>query len=215
VALRRIVRKVHGASPSNGRDTVLIAGLGNPGKRYAETRHNLGFMVADELVRRLPAGARRERFQADYVDIERAERRLVVAKPLTFMNNSGVAVAQVMRWYKIPYDQLLVIYDELDLAYGRLRLRSSGSAGGHNGIASVIRSLGTQEFARLRIGVGRPVTGSTIDYLLSGFTAAERDELPEFIALCADAAMAWLDDGIEPAMNEYNRRTVRRLLSVE
>jgi PTH1 family peptidyl-tRNA hydrolase len=166
-------------------------------------------------VRRLPAGARRERFQAEYVDIERAERRLVVAKPLTFMNNSGVAVAQVMRWYKIPYDQLLVIYDELDLAYGRLRLRSSGSAGGHNGIASVIRSLGTQDFARLRIGVGRPVTGSTIDYLLSGFTAAERDELPEFIALCADAAMAWLDDGIEPAMNEYNRRTVRRLLSVE
>lgn len=215
MALRRIVRKVHRAGPPVGRETFLIVGLGNPGKRYADTRHNLGFLVADELARRLPVGTHRERFQAEYVEIERAEQHLIIAKPLTFMNNSGQAVTQLMRWYKIPCDHLLVIYDELDLAFGRIRLRGSGSAGGHNGIASVIRSLGSEDFARLRIGIGRPATGSTIDYVLSRFTSSERAELPELIALSADTALAWLDDGIERAMNEYNRRTVRRLTPAE
>lgn len=212
MALRRIVKKLHRNSPPEDRATVLIVGLGNPGKRYAETRHNLGFVVVDELARRLPAGNRRERFQAEYLELERAGQRLIVAKPLTYMNNSGQAVAQLMRWYKIPSRRLLVIYDELDLAFGRIRLRASGSAAGHNGIASVIRSLGTDEFARLRVGVGRPASGSTIDYVLSRFTSTERAELPELIALSADTALAWLDDGIERAMNEYNRRTVRRLM---
>ena len=215
MALRRIVNKIHRNSPPEDRITTLIVGLGNPGKRYTDTRHNLGFMVADELARRLPTGNQRERFQAEYLELERAGQRVIVAKPLTYMNNSGQAVAQLMRWYKIPSERLLVIYDELDLAFGRIRLRASGSAAGHNGMESVIRSLGTDDFARIRIGIGRPATGSTIDYVLSRFTATERAELPELIALSADTAMAWLDVGVERAMNEYNRRTVRRLMPAD
>jgi PTH1 family peptidyl-tRNA hydrolase len=110
---------------------------------------------------------------------------------------------------------VLVVYDELDLPFGRIRLRPSGSAGGHNGVASVVRSLGSEAFARLRVGIGRPVSGSTIDYVLSRFSTQERDELDELVMLSADAVFAWLCNGIEPAMNEYNRRTLVRLQRAE
>lgn len=213
MALRRIVRKLHGSVPSSERETYLIAGLGNPGSRYVDTRHNLGFMVADELARQLPGGNWRERFQASYQEQEHNGKRLIIVRPLTYMNNSGQAIGQLARWYHVPLVRLLVIYDELDLPYGRIRIRPSGSAGGHNGMSSIVRALGSDQFPRLRIGVSRPVSGSTVDYVLSRFSSTERAELPELVSLAADAALAWLDDGIEAAMNEYNRRTVRRLRS--
>lgn len=215
MSLRRMVRKLHGHSAADGRETRIIVGLGNPGARYANTRHNLGFMVGDELCRRLPAGKRSERFQAVLDELIHNDTRVIVARPLTYMNNSGQAVSQLVRWYKTSLENLLIVYDELDLPFGRIRLRPGGSAGGHNGMASIVKSLGSDEFARLRIGIGRPVSGSTVDYVLSRFNTHERDELPELITLSADAALAWLTVGLEPAMNEYNRRTLRRLQPAE
>lgn len=215
MALRRMVRKLHSPSTSDGRETRIVVGLGNPGARYAGSRHNLGFMVAEELGQRLPPGKRNERFQCAYDEHDLNGTRVIVARPLTYMNNSGQAVGQLVRWYKAPLERLLVVYDELDLPFGRVRLRPGGSAGGHNGMSSIVRSLGSEEFARLRIGIGRPVSGSTVDYVLTRFPAQERDDLPELITLGADAALAWLSDGLEPAMNEYNRRTLRRLQPAE
>jgi PTH1 family peptidyl-tRNA hydrolase len=184
----------------------LIVGLGNPGRRYQGTRHNAGFMVADRIYDRLPHSTTRSRFQADYVETRDDDRRVVIVKPHTFMNDSGSAVGQIQRWFKVPNDRLLVVYDELDLPFGQIRLRASGSDGGHNGVASIIQHLRTQEFPRLRIGIGRPRAGSSVHYVLSPFTPEEQCELSTVIDRAADAALSWLRDGITAAMNEHNRR---------
>lgn len=185
--------------------TDIIAGLGNTGPRYANTRHNIGFKVAEELAQRLPDGREQSRFDAAIYETKVDARKLIVAKPLTMMNLSGRAVAPIVNWYKAPPGQVLVIYDDLDLPFGRIRIRPSGGAGGHNGVSSIIDQLGTQEFARLRVGIGRPTRGSTVDYVLSPFTDEERSQLPDLIAACADAALTWEREGVEAAMNEYNR----------
>jgi PTH1 family peptidyl-tRNA hydrolase len=191
-------------SPDN--ESYVIVGLGNPGRRYQATRHNLGFMTVDVLASRLPDGTRRNRFQAELLETRDSDRRVVLARPETFMNESGVAVAQIARWYKVPRQRLLVIYDELDLPFGAIRLRADGSAGGHNGIASVIRQLSTQEFARLRIGIDRPPQGPTVPYVLSTFRPDEQRELPAILERAADAALVWLREGAIVAMNQFNRR---------
>jgi PTH1 family peptidyl-tRNA hydrolase len=198
-------RRRHDDQPPTG-EVYLIVGLGNPGRRYQGTRHNLGFMTVDRIYDRLPRGSARSRFQADYVETRDGDRRVVLIKPQTFMNESGAAVGQLARWFKVPTDGLLVIYDELDLPFGQIRLRASGSDGGHNGVASVIQHLRTQEFARLRIGISRPRTGSTVPYVLSPFSPSEQHELSGVIDRAADAALAWLRIGITAAMNEHNRR---------
>lgn len=191
--------------PADGA-TWLIVGLGNPGKRYENTRHNAGFMVVERIAERLPLGTTRSRFQAELAETRDGERRVVLAKPQTFMNESGVAVGQLARWYKVPRERLLVIYDELDLPFGQIRLRPNGSDAGHNGMTSIIQHLRSQEFARLRVGIGRPRSGSTVPYVLSAFASDEQRQLPTVIDRAADAALAWLLDGIDVAMNEYNRR---------
>lgn len=185
---------------------TLIVGLGNPGRRYRTTRHNLGFMVVERLAHDFPAGTTRSRMQADLLETRSGDRRIVLAKPQTFMNASGDSVAQLVRWYKVEASQLLVIYDELDLPFGTIRLRANGSAGGHNGITSVIQRLGTQEFPRLRIGIGRPARGSTVPYVLSGFFSEERPQLPAVIDRAAEAVHDWRNLGIDAAMNLHNRR---------
>jgi PTH1 family peptidyl-tRNA hydrolase len=162
-------------------------------------------MVARELVRLLPEGSERKRFQAAYVETRRNDERIVVALPETFMNDSGLAVAQLARWYRVPPQRILVIYDEMDLPFGTLRLRDSGSDGNHNGMTSIIQHLGTQAFPRLRVGIGRPRSGSTVPYVLSRFTATEQQSVPLVMRTAAEAAVAWLDEGITSAMNQFNR----------
>lgn len=190
----------------DGSDVYLIVGLGNPGRRYVNTRHNAGFMIVDRLHELLPGGARRSRFQAEYVETRDGDRKVVLAQPQTFMNDSGVAVGQLARWFKVPRDRLLVVYDELDLPFGTIRLRGDGSAGGHNGMKSIISHLRSQEFSRLRVGIGRPPAGSTVPYVLAPFSSLEQRELPRVIDLAAEASLAWLRDGVVSAMNDYNRR---------
>jgi len=185
----------------------LIVGLGNPGKEYRETRHNVGFKVADEIAKRhgltlamapsqVPDAFIAKKFGAD---------PLLIAKPLTFMNNSGDAVAALARYYDIATGDLLVVVDEVALPFGRLRARARGSAGGHNGLKSVIARLGTTEFPRLRLGVGRgDARRDLADHVLSKFEADEQSALGEFITRAADAAEMFAADGIEKVMNTYN-----------
>ena len=186
----------------------MIAGLGNPGKKYERTRHNVGFMVVEELRRTLQGNAPIRRFDAEILERSTDLGRLVLLKPQTFMNLSGNAVSAALRWYRVPLDQMLVVYDDLDLPFGQLRLRPFGSSGGHNGIASVIERLGTDKFPRLRIGIGRSEHASTINYVLSRFNSAEEKQLNECITRATDAALAWHSEGIEVAMNRFNRREV-------
>ena len=185
----------------------LIVGLGNPGREYRDTRHNVGFVVADEIARRhnltfamapsqIPDAMIAKKFGAD---------GLLVAKPLTFMNNSGEAVSALARYYDISIGDLLVVVDEVALPFGRLRARARGSAGGHNGLKSVIARLGTTEFARLRLGVGRgDARRDLADHVLSMFEADERSALGEFIARAADAAEMFAAEDIATVMNTYN-----------
>ncbi|MDI3341019.1 MAG: aminoacyl-tRNA hydrolase [Sphaerobacter sp.] len=187
------------------RPTWLIVGLGNPGPRYAATRHNIGFMVVDELARRFPPGETRRRFDSELIETTGPRGRVVLLKPQTYMNLSGNAVAPTARWYRVPLDRILIIYDDLDLPFGRIRLRPGGSSAGHNGLASVLQMLGTERVPRLRVGIGRPANGNTVGYVLSRFRPEEERRLPDIIALAADAALAWYQDGIDAAMNMYNR----------
>jgi PTH1 family peptidyl-tRNA hydrolase len=185
----------------------LIVGLGNPGREYRETRHNVGFMVVDEIARRhalsfalapsqVPDAFLAKKYGAD---------PLLMAKPLTFMNRSGDAVAALARYYDVAAGDLLVVVDEVALPFGRLRARSRGSAGGHNGLKSIVDRLGTTEFPRLRLGVGRgDARRDLADHVLSKFEADERSALEEFIARAADAAEMFAVDGIGKVMNAYN-----------
>jgi peptidyl-tRNA hydrolase, PTH1 family len=185
----------------------LIVGLGNPGREYRETRHNVGFLVVDEIARRhqLTLGMAPSQIPDAMIAKKFGERALLVAKPLTFMNNSGEAVAALARYYDVPIGDLLIVVDEVALPFGRLRARARGSAGGHNGLKSVIGRLGTTEFARLRLGVGRgDARRDLADHVLSKFEADEQSALGEFIARAADAAEMFAAEGIERVMNTYN-----------
>lgn len=185
----------------------LIVGLGNPGTKYANTRHNVGFMVIDKLGSRFDARSK-ERFQGAILEAKHGDETLVLLKPLTFMNNSGQSVSEVTRWYKIPPERVLIVYDDLDLPFGTIRLRPKGSDGGHNGLASVIQHIKTDEIPRLRIGIGRPTSGSTVNYVLSRFSKHEQEHLDEIIDASVEAAWSWLHDGIERTMNTVNRKEV-------
>ncbi|MCO5176330.1 MAG: aminoacyl-tRNA hydrolase [Thermomicrobiales bacterium] len=184
----------------------LIVGLGNPGRRYEGTRHNAGFMAIERLQRRLPEGTSRARFQAHIVETRLDGMRVVLAQPQTFMNESGIAVDQLVRWYKVALDRLLIVYDDLDLPLGTIRLRAEGSDGGHNGIASIIRSVHTNTFPRLRIGISRPATGPTVPYVLARFSDAERRELDAVLERTVDAVLVWMREGMTPAMNQFNQK---------
>jgi PTH1 family peptidyl-tRNA hydrolase len=185
----------------------LIVGLGNPGPRYRETYHNIGFAVVDELARRHAATFASSPADAQAARIRDLADDVMLVKPLTFMNLSGRAVAELARFYKIvPADDLLVVVDEVALPTGRLRLRGQGSAGGHNGLRSIVECLGTEEFPRLRVGVGRgdPRRALT-DHVLARIASEEREPLRLAAERAADAAEAFIARGLIAAMNEYNR----------
>ncbi len=185
----------------------LIVGLGNPGRDYRETRHNVGFMVVDELAKRhqLTFSMAPSQVADTFVAKKYGSQPLLVAKPLTFMNRSGGAVSALARYYDIAPADLLVVVDEAALPFGKLRVRARGSAGGHNGLKSIIEQFGTQEFPRLRLGVGRGDTRRDLaDHVLSTFEPSERAELETLITRAADAAEMFAVDGIVTVMNAYN-----------
>lgn len=186
----------------------LIAGLGNPGPRYAQSRHNIGFLVVDELARRWSADLTRydRHFEGLVGEAQASGQRVLLLKPTTFMNLSGRSVAAAWRYYKLGASDVLVMYDDLDLAVGQLRLRALGSAGGHKGMGDVIRHFGTDEISRLRIGIGRVHPSAATEYVLSRFEPDERPVIQAALARAADAVECWLRSGIEAAMNGFNRR---------
>jgi peptidyl-tRNA hydrolase, PTH1 family len=185
---------------------LLVAGLGNPGREYAATRHNVGFMVADELARRL-GGSWRAKFSGDLAEVRLDGLRLALLKPQTFMNESGRSVGAAVRFFKVEPRDLLVVHDEVDLEPGRLQARLGGGLAGHNGLRSVAQHIGTPDFARLRIGVGRPERGDprpVADFVLSEFPP-ELD-VDSLVARAADAVETVASDGVEEAQNRFNER---------
>lgn len=184
----------------------LIVGLGNPGPEYRDTRHNVGFLVADELARRWRlSDAWREKFEALHVKAMVADEAVILAKPLTYMNLSGQAVAGLAAFYKIEPADVLVVTDDVALPLGRLRARPEGGAGGHNGLKSIIQHFGTPAFPRLRVGVGRGDDRRDLaDHVLGRFEAGERETVSAAVLRAADAAERFLSDGIERVMSAFN-----------
>jgi len=183
----------------------VIVGLGNPGLTYRKTRHNLGHMVVGRLARERGIGFRRGRFECTQGEGTIGEERVLLVRPQTFMNRSGACVAPLMRHLGLPPSDLLVICDDVNLELGRLRLRRSGSAGGHKGLGSIIQRLGSDEFARLRLGVGRPPGDpDLVDHVLSSFRRSEWPLVEELLARAAQAAETWVCHGAEEAMNRFN-----------
>lgn len=184
----------------------LIVGLGNPGKEYEETRHNIGFKVIDLLSRKLDIPLANTKFKGIYGMGMKNGERVILLKPMTFMNLSGEAVRPIMDYYDIEPENLLVIYDELDLPVGKIRLRYKGSSGGHNGLKSIISHIGTQEFNRIRIGIGRPELGvTTVDHVLGKFRKQEKGLVDETISRAAEASVLWLEKPFLEVMNIYNK----------
>lgn len=183
----------------------LVVGLGNPGPEYAETRHNLGFKVGDELAARLGATAFKTKHQSLITEVQLAGHKVLIAKPQTFMNNSGAAVRGIMAWHKLDLKDLVVVYDDVDLEVGEIRVREQGSAGGHHGLESIIASLGSAEFARVRLGISREsLTGDVSDYVLQKVPPAQRETLAAAVNTAADAIEAIISGGLAAAMNKFN-----------
>lgn len=184
----------------------LVVGLGNPGSRYRLTRHNLGFMVVDALAERWHVTVGGKRHGAELGTAQFASERVLLAKPQTYMNVSGEAVAKLRRLHRLDPNDVLAVYDDLDLPLGRVRLRGEGGAGGHNGVASLIGVLG-KGFPRLRIGIGRPPGGADpVEFVLESFTAAETTIVDDAVHRAAEGVESWLQDGLERTMNSLNRR---------
>ena len=184
----------------------LIVGLGNPGPEYAKTRHNVGFRCIDLLAEKLGARIDKAKFQGLYGQVDYKGNRLYLLKPLTYMNLSGVSVLQLSSFFKIPPQRIIVIFDDISLEPGRLRVRSDGSAGGHNGIKSIIAQLGSQDFPRVKIGVGaKPHPDFDLaDWVLSSFSAQEEKALAFSLENGAQAALTLVTDGVSQAANKFN-----------
>jgi len=190
--------------PPAAADRWLVIGLGNPGREYERSRHNVGFLVADELARRHHGRIADKAAKSLTGRVRVGDRELVLAKPQTMMNLSGLAAKALRGKYNIPLDRLLIVHDDLDLPFGRLRIRRGGSSAGNHGMDSVIESFGTKDFIRFRVGIGRP-PGNGVDYVLSPFTESERAQLPEIVARVADAVEVAVVHGLERAMTDFNR----------
>jgi len=189
-------------------DPWLVVGLGNPGREYAANRHNVGFLVADLLASRV--GAKFGRSKRSHADVAEGRLgfggpKLILAKPLTFMNLSGGPVAQLAQFFKVPVENVVAVHDELDVPFGQVRVKRGGGEGGHNGLRSMSKSLGTKEYARVRFGIGRPPgRQDPADYVLSDFGGAERKELDFLVDRAADVVEAVVLEGVEWAQNKYH-----------
>jgi PTH1 family peptidyl-tRNA hydrolase len=185
-----------------------LVGLGNPGLKYQKTRHNAGFLVIDQIIANL-GGSSKHNFDSEFVKINYQDQQILLVKPQTFMNCSGQAVVQFINYYKIELDQLLIIYDDLDLNLGVIRLRINGSAGGHRGLTSIIEVLHTKEIPRLRLGIGRPTNNiEVVDYVLTSFEKDDWEHFKQEVRRAAEAALSFVANGPQLTMNRYNKDTV-------
>jgi len=183
----------------------LIAGLGNPGRAYAATRHNIGFMVVDRLATDYGIGVERSKFNARFGRGTIEGRAVILAKPQAYMNRSGPPLSQLTRFFKIPCNELIVIHDDMDIAFGRIKIKQKGGSGGHKGIRSLREAFGDDRFVRVRVGVGRPTAHQdAADYVLANFSPAERRMLDEVIAQAREAVVTILREGAQVAMNRFN-----------
>lgn len=184
----------------------LVVGLGNPGKKYERTRHNVGFEVIDKCQERLKIELNQSKFKGAFGFTRVGSEKVFLLKPLTYMNLSGEAIAPLMNYFKIDKEDLLVVYDDLDLPPGKIRLRQKGSHGGHNGIRSIIQQLGTDQFNRIRIGIGRPDPGIAVpDYVLGSFAPNDRLNIDESVDRASKAVEAWVEKDFLKVMNDFNQ----------
>lgn len=186
-------------------ELTLIVGLGNPGPHYAGHRHNVGFMVLDELSARVGGRFKSHRSGADVIEGRLSGRRVVLAKPRSFMNVSGGPVSALAKFFKVDLGSIVVVHDELDIPYGALRLKQGGGEGGHNGLRSITQSLGGKDYLRVRFGIGRPPGRmDTAAFVLRDFSTVERKELPFLLDRCADATESVIKEGLTPAQNIFH-----------
>ena len=182
----------------------LIIGLGNPGKEYENTKHNCGFMVLDRLSEKLNIPINQSKFKGLYGKGKYHNEDIILLKPQTYMNLSGEAVSAIMKYFKISLEDIVVVYDDLDIPIGKLRLRQVGSAGGHNGIKNIIAHVGSQTFNRIRVGIDRHKYMDVIDYVLSKFTKEEQPLINEAVEKASDALLLYIEKGFVASMNQYN-----------
>lgn len=184
----------------------IIVGLGNPGSKYRETRHNIGYMVLAELVKRTTVDKPRNQFHAEVWEVRLENQNVLLLFPTTFMNLSGTSVAEAVRFYKLnPASDLMVVCDDLDLPLGRLRIRESAGCGGQKGLKDIVARLGTQNFPRIRVGIGRPTSqDQVVDFVLTSFRSNERSEIDQAIQRAAEALTLWIKQDIQACMNQYN-----------
>lgn len=187
-------------------DGRLVVGLGNPEARYEGTRHNVGFAVADELHARCGSHGWQEKFLGCYSRVDIAGHPAILLKPMTYMNLSGNSVSRAARFHRLPSDRIIVVHDDLDLEFKTVRVKLGGGTGGHKGLASCVADLGTSDFLRVRVGIGRPPHGSATDYVLSPFSNDEQAVIEEVIAAGADAVDTVIRHGVVRAMNRFNKR---------
>jgi len=183
----------------------IIAGLGNPGKEYASSRHNAGYMAVEYLAGKLNTKLNKLKFNSVYGDTSINGEKVMLVKPVTYMNKSGIAIAEIVKFYKISTSNLIVIYDDIDIPLGALRIRPSGSAGTHNGMKSIVDSIGS-EFPRIRIGIGRNEEMDLADFVLQRFSSNEKDIVTPIIEKAAEAAVEIIENGIDSAMQKYNMK---------
>lgn len=192
-------------SDERDRGRLLVAGLGNPGERYVNTRHNLGVMVIEELLRRTGGTFKRHKSGCLIAEVTLSGERVVLARTLSYMNESGRPLRELARFYKIPVESTIIVHDELDIPFGSVRVKAGGGTAGHNGLRSVGSHLGSKDFLRVRIGISRPPgQREATDHVLDAFSSAERRELEDIIVRAADAVERIVEAGAERAMNEVN-----------
>lgn len=185
---------------------LLLVGLGNPEPKYAGNRHNVGFMVIDELASRAHAGPFRQKFSGSFAKAQFGAEEVVLLKPETFMNLSGESVQKAMKFFKVSLKDVVVVHDELDLPFATVRIKKGGGAAGHNGLKSIMQHGSGDGFARVRVGIGRPQSGRVEGYVLSDFGASDRAELPDVLNQSADAVEAIVRNGTVVAMNDFNTK---------
>lgn len=189
----------------------IIVGLGNPGSEYAKTRHNVGFMLIDALAEHLNISLWKDKFNAQIAEGRIGIEKVILVKPQTYMNNSGEAVGPLMRWYKLEPEDVIVAHDDLDIPAGAVRIRKKGSSGGHNGIKSLIAHLGSENFARVRLGIGRPLPGWTVvNHVLAPFPAEDKVEVDKAIKYLVPAVECIVKESLDLAMNKYNPKKQKK-----
>jgi PTH1 family peptidyl-tRNA hydrolase len=202
----RMLSALEHTKPRRTRTLKCFIGLGNPGKEYMHNRHNIGFMVLDRFAEQHHVKTYQSKGKSYIAELQSQGQKILLLKPTTYMNLSGEAVRMAMDYYKFKLEDIVVIYDDLDIPFSQLRLRLQGSAGGHNGMKSIIQHIGTPNFSRIRMGISRPMPGANIaDYVLSNFNTSESKQLPDFLDTCIEAMQHSINHSFEETMGIYNR----------